>query len=72
MLNVVGTHKISVKRLVKICVYYIIWRNGLGFGAFASTAEASSANASFKRWLFKAKASNRKLFCQTGTLKFAF
>lgn len=59
-------------QLVKICVFYIIRRNSLGFGAFASTAEASSANEIFKRWLFKAKASNRKLFCQTGTLKFAF
>lgn len=61
-----------MKRLVKICVFYIIRRNSLGFGALTSTAEASSANESFKRCLFKAKASNRKPFCRTGTLQFAF
>lgn len=72
MLNFVGTHLISAKRLVKISVFYIIRRNSLGFGAFASTAEASSANESFKRWRFKVKVSNRKPFSRTGTLKFAF
>ena len=44
-----------MKRLVKICVFYIIQRHSLGFVAFASTAEASSANESFKICFSKQK-----------------